>query len=145
VLDQSIIKYQNEGWILLSKVDGVAQLKKPKKFSWGWFIFWLLISFIIIGGLALIYVIYYAVKKEEIIVLSTDEQGFLLINGKNPITTSNPYMSTNSANISRVAVSNPQTPEEMERQKKSTRQAFIYLAIIILVIIVVVVIASSSR
>jgi hypothetical protein len=80
---------QNEGWILLSKVDGVAQLKQPKKFNWGWFIFWVVVSFFIIGGLGLIYIIYYAVKKEEIITLSTNDQGLLLINGENPIQTTN--------------------------------------------------------
>jgi hypothetical protein len=114
VLDQSIAKYQNEGWILLSKVDGVAQLKKPKKFNWGWFIFWLLISFIIIGGLALIYVIYYAVKKEEIIVLSTDDQGFLLINGKNPILISNPIILINTVELQSLASERKANPAEIQ-------------------------------
>jgi hypothetical protein len=123
VLDQGVADYQNKGWILLSKVDGVAQLKKPKKFNWIWFIFWLAGSFIIIGGLGLLYIIYYAVKKEEIIVLSTDDQGLLLINGKNPILTSNSNMSTNTFELQSFASERKAIPAEIQDNEISKWKA----------------------
>ena len=132
VLDQAVSDYQNKGWVLLSKVGGVVQLKKPKKFNWLWFILWTAASWFAAFMGALVYILYYAVKKEKIIVLSTDNQGVLLLNGEIFTPLSKPIIK-------------PQTPEEIERQKKSTQQALIYIGIAILVIIVIAVIASSSR
>ncbi len=116
VLDQNITKYQNSGWILLSKIDGVAQLKKPKKFNWGWFIFWMVISFFIVGGLGLLYIIYYAVKKEEVVALSTDSQGVLLTNGQYSPISLGP------------------TPEEIARSKKQIQKTALILLCVIAII-----------
>jgi len=34
VLNQAVARYQMSGWVLISNSNGVAQLKKPKRFSW---------------------------------------------------------------------------------------------------------------
>ena len=81
-LNQGITWYQNNGWVLLNSVENSVQLVKPKKFNWFWFLFWLVGTWFagFLGGLA--YYIYYAVKKEKIIVISTNENCELTINGK---------------------------------------------------------------
>jgi hypothetical protein len=77
VLNQTIKVYQDRGWILLGNSNGAAQLKKPKKFNALLFII-LIIPGIVLG---LLYLIDYAVKKDELITFSTDTQGNILVNG----------------------------------------------------------------
>ena len=131
VLDQAVSDYQNKGWVLLSKAGGVAQLQKPKKFNWFWFIGLTIFTFELafVGGV--VYLIFYAVKKEKLIVLSTDNQGVLLLNGEIFTPPSKP-------------ISKPQTPEELAKSKKDTQTALIVLAVVVIVILLIVVISSLS-
>jgi hypothetical protein len=84
VLEQSILNYTNAGWVLVSRTDRMAQLKKPKKFNWGWFLFWLFIGMFAVALPVIIYLIYYAVKKDEAVTISVNEIGELLVNGGKP-------------------------------------------------------------
>jgi uncharacterized membrane protein YvbJ len=77
-LNRAIAAYQSEGWILLSRTSDSAQLKKPKEFNTAIFIIGLLLV-VIIGVL---YLILYAVEKEEIVTITTDDQARVVINGK---------------------------------------------------------------
>ena len=77
-LNRAIAAYQSEGWILVSRTSDSAQLKKPKEFNTAIFIIGLLLV-VIIGVL---YLILYAVEKEEIVTLSLEDQARVLINGK---------------------------------------------------------------
>ena len=77
VLNEAIGNYLLGGWILLNKSDGTAQLKKPKRFNWVLFIVGILLGLII----GVIYLIVYALKKDELVTLTTDFQGNLIING----------------------------------------------------------------
>jgi len=73
-LDQAVADYQMRGWILISNSGGVAQLRKPKTFNWLVFIIGLLLILI----LGILYLIQYAVQKDEIVTLTTDAQGQLV-------------------------------------------------------------------
>jgi len=84
VLEQSILNYTNAGWVLVSRTDRMAQFKKPKKFNWFWFLWWLLIGMIAFALPVILYLIYYAVKKDETITLSISNEGELLVNGMKP-------------------------------------------------------------
>jgi hypothetical protein len=123
-LNKAIADYQNRGWILISNSGGIAQLRKPKSFSWGIFIIGILLLFLI----AFIYLVYYLVKSEEIVTLSTDEQANLLINGRNFI----------------PVVSTPQTPEELARSKKQTMIALLVLGGFIVLCIVYLILANNG-
>jgi uncharacterized membrane protein YvbJ len=78
VLNKAVLEYQNDGWILISNSGGVAQLKKPKVFNWAIFILGIILLLII----AIIYLIAYAVEKDEIVTLTTDENCNLIEDGE---------------------------------------------------------------
>jgi uncharacterized membrane protein YvbJ len=78
VLNQAVADYQSKGWILISNSGGVAQLKRPKSFSWAIFIIGILLLVII----AIIYLIAYAIQKDELLTLTTDNEANLIVNGK---------------------------------------------------------------
>jgi magnesium-transporting ATPase (P-type) len=124
ILENAVLQYQAKGWILLSKTSRTAQLSKPKQFSWGWFIFWLIIGLFLILLPLIIYLIYYWAKKNELVTLEVDEKGTLIINGVRPSAPSAP--------------TKPLTPEEKSRQeeeaKASTRKLLIILGIVAAVI-----------
>jgi hypothetical protein len=78
ILNKAVLEYQNDGWILISNSAGVAQLKKPKVFNWAIFILGIILLLII----AIIYLIAYAVEKDEIVTLTTDENCNLVEDGE---------------------------------------------------------------
>jgi hypothetical protein len=127
VLEDSVARYQANGWILISKTSRTAQLSKPKKFSWGWFTFWLIIGLFLILLPLIIYLIYYGVKKDEVVTLEVDEKGTLIVNGVRPVAT---------------VPAKQLTPEEKAKAdvaaKASTRKVLIVLGIIFAVFIGVI-------
>jgi hypothetical protein len=129
-LEKTIAVRQANGWILISKTDRTAQFSKPKKFNWGWFLFWLFTSFFI-GFPVLIYLIYYMVKKDEIVSFEVDDNGVLAVNGVRP-----------------PAGSVPLTPEEQAnadaKAKDSTNKALLIIAIIVGSVICILVVASVN-
>jgi hypothetical protein len=78
MLKEAIAAYQSEGWILLNQTSDSAQLKKPKEFNAILFI----LGLVFFVALGLLYLISYFVQKEEIVTLTTDDQGHLEINGE---------------------------------------------------------------
>lgn len=125
VLENAVARYQQQGWILISNTSRTAQLRKPKKFSWVWFFIWLVVGIVAIALPVIIYLIYYAVKKDETVTLSVNEAGELLINGFKP--------------SAPPAPTKPLTPEEQAKadaaSKASTRKLLITLGIVFAVII----------
>jgi len=118
-LKAAVAFFQSKGWILISNSGGVAQLKKPKSFNWGIFI----LGIILLLVLALIYLAAYAVDKDEIVTLTTDEEGNLLVNGKAIIP----------------------GQDETSEENKSYAPVVITILIIILVVIAVFVVIWSIR
>lgn len=125
VLDQAVHSYMSSGWLLVSRTDQLVQMKKPKKFNWLWFFLWLLISFIVFVLPIILYLIYYAVKKDEIITLSVNSAGELLINGTKPMAKPKP----------RSAPINNRTPEE---KKSADQKKLIILGVVAILIFVVI-------
>lgn len=122
LLEQSILNYTNGGWVLVSRTDRMAQLRKPKKFHWGWFLWWLLIGMIAFALPVILYLIYYAAKKDEIVTLAINETGELLVNGMKPA-------------LKPVAAAAPvdnRTPEEKEAAKKSTQKVLLILGAVLI-------------
>jgi uncharacterized membrane protein YdcZ (DUF606 family) len=108
-LEQSIVDYTTAGWILTSRTDRMAQFKLPKKFSWGWFLFWVFWSFFV-GFPFIVYLIYYAVKKDKIITLSVNSAGEVLVDGLKPAVVGETPV---------VVTTREQTPEEKARNRKT--------------------------
>jgi hypothetical protein len=77
-LNWAVAQYQAEGWILLSNNNGIAQLRKPKTFNSLVFLILLIFGFLFLG---LLYLVDYAVRKEETVVLSTNEAGKIMVDG----------------------------------------------------------------
>jgi hypothetical protein len=123
VIDKSIQNYVAAGWILMSRTENVAQLRKPKKFNWVWFFIWLTVGMVAIGLPLILYLIYYAVKKDEIVTLSVDESGQLLVNGQT------------LAPVATVVPTRPQTPEELEASRASSRKALLIIGAVIVTLI----------
>jgi len=71
ILDKEISHYVKRGFQVVSRTDTTAQLVKPKKFSFLWAMLWLLCFGI---GL-LVYLIYYAAKRDEQIYLEVGASG----------------------------------------------------------------------
>lgn len=128
VLNQAIADYQVNGWILLSNSGGVAQLKKPKSFNWGVFIIGILLLLVI----AVIYLVAYAVQQEEIVTLTTDDSGNLLINGKSV------------SQMAQVQQDKPLTEEEKSRIKRNNTILIILGIMFVLAVIVLCVWGSSA-
>ena len=70
-LDAEIRKYIASGFRVVSRTETTAQLVKPKKFSFWWAAFWTLALLV---GLIL-YLFWYAAKKDETVYLEVDQFG----------------------------------------------------------------------
>ncbi len=129
VLQQSILQYQNKGWVLLSYVNETAQLAKPKKFNWFWFIFWLVGTWFIacLGGLG--YYIYYSAKKDKLVVLSTTLTGELLVNG---------ILENHDSAPVYEKPQYPQTKEEISSGSKTARGLLILFCVIVVIAIIAI-------
>jgi hypothetical protein len=125
ILEDAVARYQQRGWILISNTGRTAQLTKPKKFNWVWFLIWLVVGIFAVALPVIIYLIYYAVKKDETVTLSVNEAGELLTNGFKP--------------PAPPAPAKPLTPEEQVKadtaSKASTRKLLIALGIVFAVIV----------
>jgi flagellar basal body-associated protein FliL len=136
-LETAIVYYQSKGFILNGKTERTAQLTKPKKFSWVWFTIWLLISIVAFALPIFIYLIYYWAKKDEVITLSINESGQLLINGILP---PNP-----------PAPTKPMTAEEQKAADESVRKSnkkiviIIVIAVVLLGLLCVIISAISNN
>jgi uncharacterized integral membrane protein len=124
MLSEAIQHFQSSGWILINQTATTAQLKKPKEFSWAFFIIGLILG-IVIG---VIYLIAYAVQNDELATLTTDGQAHLVVNGK----TIEPV------------ISNPQTTEELKRSKRSTQIGLIIIGIIFLILILLIIYSTGN-
>jgi len=71
ILNREIQKFVKRGFRVTARTDTTAQLVKPKKFSLLWAILW----FLFFGIGLIIYLLYYAAKKDETIYLDVDERG----------------------------------------------------------------------
>jgi len=124
-LNRAIADYQAKGWILLNQTSNSAQLKKPKEFSVGFFIIGLFLLVIV----AVIYLVAYAVKSDEIITLTTDDQANLVVNGKTIL----------------PVVNRPQTPEELKKSKRSTFIGLIILGVLVLIPILILIFTAHAH
>jgi uncharacterized integral membrane protein len=122
-LNKAIAEYQADGWVLLNQTSNSAQLKKPKEFSTALFIIGILLFFII----GVIYLILYAVQKEELVTLKTDDQGNLVEDGKVILPVEN----------------KPQTPEELEKSKRSTQRTLIIVGLVLLALVLLVIFTTN--
>jgi hypothetical protein len=71
LLQREIQKYVKDGWRVQSSTATTAQLVKPKKFS---FLFFIVLLILMVLP-ALLYVVWFAVKRDEAVYLSVDENG----------------------------------------------------------------------
>lgn len=71
ILDREVQKYVKSGYRVNSRTDTTAQLVQPKKFSFLLFIVLLILMVLP----AVLYVVWYMVKKEGAIYLTVDENG----------------------------------------------------------------------
>jgi len=73
VLQEEINRLVHKGYRVLSQTDRSAQLVKPKKFSFWWALVW----FLVFGVGLVVYLIYYAGKKDPQVYLTVDAGGRL--------------------------------------------------------------------
>lgn len=119
MLSKGMAHFQSSGWILLNQTSTSAQLIKPKEFNAAFFIIGLILG-VVFG---ILYLIIYLVQKDELAILTTDDQAHLVINGK----TIEPILSKS------------QTPEELKRSNRSTRIGLIIIGIIFLIFILLII------
>ena len=77
ILQAEVTRRTSMGWILVSRDDNGAQMRKPKSFSFGWALAW----FLMLGIGLLVYLFYYMAKKDELVYIQA-------INGELTITKS---------------------------------------------------------
>ncbi len=123
LLEQSIVNYTTTGWMLISRTDRMAQLKMPKKFNWLWFLFWVFLSFFV-GFPFIVYLIYYAVKKEPVITITRTADGKVNVAGDTSI-----VRGTTTVPV----VTDTRTPEE---KAAANRRTLIALGVVALVVFV---------
>ena len=70
-LEDEVQKYAQDGFFVQNRTATTAQLVKPKKFSFIWALLW----FLVFGVGVLVYLIYYASKKDEGRFVEVDEYG----------------------------------------------------------------------
>ena len=71
ILDREIKRYIKRGFRVINRTDTTAQLVKPKKFSFLWALLW----FLLFGIGLIVYLLYYAGKKDEPVYLEVNERG----------------------------------------------------------------------
>lgn len=71
ILDKEVQSYVKQGYRVLSQTPTSAQLVKPKKFSF--LVFIILLILMVLP--ALLYVLWFAVKKDESVYLTVDDRG----------------------------------------------------------------------
>jgi uncharacterized membrane protein len=71
LLQHEIAKAVRDGWQVTTQTTTTATLARKKKFSWIWFILWLLLA--LVGGL--VYLIYYATKKDDSMMIQVGPTG----------------------------------------------------------------------
>ena len=77
ILENRIAKYLPRGYFIVSQTDHNAQLKRPKKFSCLWAALW----FLFFGIGIIVYLIYYAAKRDDLIYIEVDPYGTVKDNG----------------------------------------------------------------
>ena len=65
VLQDEIAWRTNSGWVLVSRVEREAQMRKPKHFSFGWALFW----FLFLGVGIFVYLFWHWSKRDELIFI----------------------------------------------------------------------------
>lgn len=68
-LDAKISQFVRKGYIVQSQSETSAQLVKPKKFSFLWALVW----FCFFGVGLLVYLLYYAAKRDPSVYITTEE------------------------------------------------------------------------
>jgi hypothetical protein len=71
LLDAEVTRYVRRGFRVQSRTDTTAQLVKPKKFSLFWAGIWLLCAVFPF----IVYLLWYAAKRDTQVYLQVDEQG----------------------------------------------------------------------
>ena len=71
ILQREVQKYIKDGWRVQSSTPTTAQLVKPKRFS---FLFFVILLILMVLP-AILYVVWFAVKRDEAVYLSIDEYG----------------------------------------------------------------------
>jgi len=71
ILQREIAGYVKRGFVVQSQTDTTAQLIKRKKFSFLWALLWFLLA----GVGLVVYLIWYAAKRDQSVYLSVDEAG----------------------------------------------------------------------
>lgn len=71
ILQHEVQKYIKDGWRVQSSTPTTAQLVKPKRFS---FLFFVILLILMVLP-AILYVVWFAVKRDEAVYLSVDENG----------------------------------------------------------------------
>jgi hypothetical protein len=82
VLERAINDRLALGWILIGKTDQIAQMTAPKKFDWMVFLTILFISMLTFGLPVILYVIWYAVKRPKVIVVTISDNLQVLVDGR---------------------------------------------------------------
>ena len=65
VLQDEIASRTNRGWVLASRIEGEAQMRRPKTFSFGWALFWALF----LGVGVFVYLFWHWSKRDELIFI----------------------------------------------------------------------------
>ena len=73
ILQEEINRLVHKGYRVVSQTERSAQLVKPKKFSFWWALIW----FLVFGVGLVVYLIYYAGKKDQQVYLTIDAGGKL--------------------------------------------------------------------
>lgn len=68
-LHREVIRHINNGYRILAQTESTAQLVKPKRFSFGWFL--LLALFGVFPGI--LYIAWYASKQDNVVYLWYDD------------------------------------------------------------------------
>lgn len=71
-LEEHIDWYAKQGYRVVSQTEHSAQLVKPKQFSFIWALLW----FLCLGVGLIVYLLYYASKKDKMVYL-TESAGFV--------------------------------------------------------------------
>jgi hypothetical protein len=64
-------RYQRKGFLVLDRGGTSMQLRRPKVFS----LFWAFLWFLVFGVGIVVYLIWYAAKRDTLVLLTVDERG----------------------------------------------------------------------
>ncbi len=133
--EQAILKYTNAGWVLVARSERMAQIRKPKKWDWVPFLIWLVVGIFLIELPLLIWIIWWAVKKEPMVTITLSSTGKVEVMGDTK--------AVQGTTVVPIVPTPPPTPEQIAKNRRTLLIVGVVLVTVFCILPVICSVLSS--